>query len=106
MTVPTGRPAAVRSTGSQTSTAIRTPSSAGTYTDWRRRDGSISTSPILAQALRSGGAQAPLAPPPAPSAAAPRDGALGGDAELGAAGGGRARWEVGYWLASGTSSRS
>src|SRR5690348_2585751 len=53
MTVPTWPPAAVRSAGSQTSTASRTPSAAGTYTDWRRRDVSITTPRILAQALRS-----------------------------------------------------
>src|SRR5512142_3172510 len=41
MTVPTAPPAAVRSAGSQTSTASRTPSPTGTYTDWRRRDVSI-----------------------------------------------------------------
>src|SRR5579871_6365006 len=52
MTVPTAPPAAVRSAGSQTSTASRTPSPAGTYTDWRRRDTSIITSPILARTRR------------------------------------------------------
>jgi hypothetical protein len=49
MTVPTAPPAAVRSTGSQISTASRTPSSTGTYTDWRRRDVSTITPPILAR---------------------------------------------------------
>src|SRR5271167_4316744 len=43
MTVPTVPPTAVRSAGNQTSTASRTPSPTGTYTDWRRRDVSTIT---------------------------------------------------------------
>src|SRR5438045_704991 len=53
MTVPTWPPAAVRSVGNQTSTARRTPSPVRTYTDWRRRDVSITTPRILAHALDS-----------------------------------------------------
>src|SRR6266436_5646405 len=47
MTVPTVPPTAVRSTGNQTSTASRTPSPTGTYTDWRRRDLSTITPWLL-----------------------------------------------------------
>ena len=53
MTVPTLSPAPVRSAGSQTSTASRTPSPAGTYTDWRRRDTSTVTPRILAPGLNA-----------------------------------------------------
>src|SRR5215472_1204298 len=52
MTVPTVPPTAVRSTGNQTSTASRTPSPTGTYTDWRRRDVSTITPWIFARAAR------------------------------------------------------
>src|SRR5229473_2091918 len=52
MAVPTVPPTAVRSTGNQTSTASRTPSPTGTYTDWRRRDVSTITPRILARQAR------------------------------------------------------
>jgi hypothetical protein len=62
MTVPTVAPAAVRSTGNQTSTASRTRSPTGTYTDWRRRDGSTITPRILARGFWNAHRHRPLPP--------------------------------------------